>query len=269
MRQRLENQRLSDHFMIVPPRFWNDDLVLISEYLTLSNEEAYSKVPFIWMVDKDNILQKVATTWSVMIVCQERLDFWHYIQENCGVKSYHVEKAIEKTKEEIGENAAREIESLKAEHEKEIEAVREKTAGEAMERLSEILLDIDTLSIELKPSTTTTSAPPIEKPPVAQESMPVEEQEEEADEEETLSLGEPWLESVLCTTCNECTDINNKLFKYNGDKQAYIADPKAGTFAEIVEAAEKCPTKLIHPGAPLNPNENGLEELIKRAEPFN
>jgi pyruvate-ferredoxin/flavodoxin oxidoreductase len=80
---------------------------------------------------------------------------------------------------------------------------------------------------------------------------------------------EPWIESALCTSCNECTNINGQLFAYNEVNQAYIKDARAGTFAQIVQAAEKCPAAIIHPGTPLNPNEKNLEKWVKRAEPFN
>ena len=59
------------------------------------------------------------------------------------------------------------------------------------------------------------------------------------------------------------------MFAYNEDKQAILKDPKAGTYADLVEAAEICPAKCIHPGKPLNPNEPNLEELMARAAPFN
>jgi hypothetical protein len=36
-----------------------------------------------------------------------------------------------------------------------------------------------------------------------------------------------------------------------------------------VEAAEACQVAIIHPGKPRNPNEPGLEELMKRAAAFN
>jgi pyruvate-ferredoxin/flavodoxin oxidoreductase len=62
--------------------------------------------------------------------------------------------------------------------------------------------------------------------------------------------------------------INAHVFVYNEDKQAYIKDASAGTFDEIVRAAEKCPARCIHPGTPLNPNEPGLEGLIRRAAEF-
>ena len=58
----------------------------------------------------------------------------------------------------------------------------------------------------------------------------------------------PYIETPRCSTCNECTQINNRMFAYNEDNQAYIADPRAGTFRELVEAAESCQVSIIHPG---------------------
>ena len=58
------------------------------------------------------------------------------------------------------------------------------------------------------------------------------------------------------------------MFAYNANKQAYIADINAGTYAQLVEAAENCQLGIIHPGKPINKSEPGLDELMKRAEPF-
>ena len=80
---------------------------------------------------------------------------------------------------------------------------------------------------------------------------------------------EPYIETARCTTCNECTHINNKMFAYNENQQAYIADPTAGTFRELVEAAESCQVSIIHPGKPINPKEPGIEDLLRRAAEFN
>ncbi|HEX6314522.1 MAG TPA: ferredoxin, partial [Gemmatimonadaceae bacterium] len=79
---------------------------------------------------------------------------------------------------------------------------------------------------------------------------------------------EAFVESARCTTCNECTNLNNRLFAYNADKQAYIKDPKAGTFAQLVTAAERCPVGIIHPGSPLNPKEKDLAKWVERAKKF-
>jgi hypothetical protein len=58
------------------------------------------------------------------------------------------------------------------------------------------------------------------------------------------------------------------MFAYNENKQAYIVDPDAGTFKDLVEAAEGCQVAIIHPGKPRNPDEPGLDELMRRAEAF-
>jgi len=79
---------------------------------------------------------------------------------------------------------------------------------------------------------------------------------------------DPWIETIRCTTCNECTQINDRMFAYNADQRAYVADPDAGTYRELVQAAESCQVAIIHPGKPRNPEEPGLEDLLKRAEPF-
>jgi ferredoxin len=86
--------------------------------------------------------------------------------------------------------------------------------------------------------------------------------------EEAPPSDDPWIETSRCSTCNECTAINDRMFAYDENKQAYFKDLDAGTFREIVEAAEVCQVAVIHPGKPRNPNEPGLEELIERAKPF-
>lgn len=77
-----------------------------------------------------------------------------------------------------------------------------------------------------------------------------------------------YIETLRCSSCNECTLANPKMFAYDQNKQAYIADLKAGTYRQLVEAAESCQVSVIHPGKPWNPDEPGLDELIERARPF-
>jgi ferredoxin len=111
--------------------------------------------------------------------------------------------------------------------------------------------------------------------PAAKEEKPEARQETKAKEEpqpepaqEKREPGDPYIETERCSSCNECTNLNNRMFAYNDNKQAYIKDPDAGSFKELVEAAESCQVAVIHPGKPRNPKEPGLDELVKRAEPF-
>jgi hypothetical protein len=102
----------------------------------------------------------------------------------------------------------------------------------------------------------------VEPAPAAEGAAPVEEMEAARDADEAC------IETARCTTCDECTQINPRMFAYDENKQAYIADLDAGTYRDLVEAAESCQVCIIHPGKPRNPQEPGLAELIKRAEPF-
>jgi len=82
------------------------------------------------------------------------------------------------------------------------------------------------------------------------------------------SRDEAWIDTARCPSCNECQLINDRLFGYDERKQAFIKDLSAGTYRQLVEAAESCQVAIIHPGKPRDPKEPGLEELLVRAEPF-
>jgi ferredoxin len=64
---------------------------------------------------------------------------------------------------------------------------------------------------------------------------------------------EAFIESARCTSCNECTNLNKKLFAYNDKKQAYVKDAKAGP-SRTSSRRGAVPVSIIHL-APLNLNE--------------
>jgi ferredoxin len=264
-----QDAHYAGQFHLVPPEYWSEDLVPLGDYLKLPPEELYAKVPYIWVVDEKNNLQKAAVTWPLVLACQERLDFWHFLQENAGIKSYHVEQATERLRQEMEAATAQKTAQLEAAHAAALEKAKEEEGRAAMERLAAVLLDMDTS--ELIAAAPSAPAKPAKATVPKSETLKPETLNPETlkPEEEILSLGEPWIDTPLCTSCNDCINLNKRMFNYNADKQAFIADPKAGTFRELVLAAEKCPVSIIHPGAPVNPNEPGLEELVKRAEKFN
>ncbi len=85
---------------------------------------------------------------------------------------------------------------------------------------------------------------------------------------------EPHIDTELCTsTCNVCTELNPKMFAFNDRQEAYIResyleDPTTGRYAVLVKAAEQCPCRIIHPGAPLNPHETISDMWIERGGRF-
>ena len=113
-----------------------------------------------------------------------------------------------------------------------------------------------------------TSAPASQPPPSQAAAAGTAAEAAPAEAAEAPPSDEPTIETSRCSTCNECTQINPRMFAYDENQQARIVDVNAGTYRELVEAAESCQVAVIHPGKPKNPNEPGLDELLKRAEPF-
>ena len=181
--------------------------------------------------------------------------------------NFYVEAAVERVIEDARATADAEREELLEAHAKEIEDVRSEAAGEAMGQLVDVLMGADLSSVVADSPAPT--MPAAEPEPAGEEPAVASTEPEEEEEEEELSFDEPWIDTAACTTCDDCISINKMMFAYNEDKQAILKDPKAGTYADLVEAAEACPAKCIHPGKPLDPNEPGLDDLVARAAPFN
>ena len=265
---------LHEHFRVVPAGLESGDLLPVDQYLEAGDAVADRAVPFVWAIDEDGTLLRLAVSRTLVFACRDRLNYWHTLQELAGIHNYYVEEAIDRIVEEQRAAIETEREQLQKEHEEELESVRSEAAGEAMGQLVDFLMGadlsgmVDGGQLARMPA----AAPAEAEAPQAADAdagAAEPEPEEAAEPEEELSFDEPWLDTASCTTCDDCMSINKMMFAYNEDKQAYIRDPQAGTYADLVAAAEICPAKCIHPGKPLDPNEPGLDELIARAEPFN
>jgi ferredoxin len=264
-------ERLREHFRFIPPDCDSPALVPMQEYLAMEPEQAYQRVPFVWAVDGNALLHRVVVSRELALASLDRLNYWRTLQEMAGVRNRYVDMAVEQTQTEERQQAKEERERLQAAHAEELEKVRREAAGDAMQRLTDVLLGMD-LSSGMPGAFMPTAAgaarkaeaPPVEAEPTAQEQPTAA-----AEEEDEFSFDEPWIDTPLCTSCNDCLKVNPLLFVYNEEKQALLGDVGSATFAQLVEAAELCPAKCIHPGKPLNPDEPGLDDLIERAAPFN
>ena len=243
-----------------------DDLVTVDVWARLSADDLVRKVPYVWAVDAEQRLHRLAVSRRLALACRDRLGFWHTLQEMAGINNEYALRAAEKARRETLEEAQARLDAREAELLAEVELVRRGEAREALGRLAASLVGSDaSLPSFAAPVRTARPASPVDPAPPdlhELEAAPVEEPDDE------LSLDEPYIDTPLCTSCNECTLMNGKLFLYNANKQAYIGDLAAGTYAQLVSAAEKCPPRCIHPGKPQNPDEPGLDELVERAARF-
>ena len=79
----------------------------------------------------------------------------------------------------------------------------------------------------------------------------------------------PWLDTEECTACDECINLNPAIFAYNEAKKAFIKDPLAGPYRDLVKAAEKCTAQVIHPGLPADRSEADIDKWIARGAKYN
>ncbi len=285
--------RFKKHFRPVRE---DDDLVAFAEFLELSTEERLGKTPFIYTQGEGRRLERLATSLEMIELAEDRQLLWSQMKELAGLEVAPWVK--DRLDQDLEEEFDRKAEALRQEYEARMQELKSSYPALVAHRLAEGLLragrdrtieevlseaatappvQVDAAvlgGVALGPEPegdgggTAVAAPPVAAPPEAAAPPAPAPAVEAADEEDTLAM-EPYIDTALCTSCNECTNINRKLFAYDDNKQAYIKDPRGGTYAELVRAAELCPAGIIHPGTPLNPKERDLEKWIERAKPFN
>ncbi len=254
---------LSGYFRAVPIGYENEALIPVETYLATFGWKDYKQLPFIWAVNDQGELHKLVVSRPLIVACRDRLNYWHTLQELAGINNKYVDIAVQTTKAESQVVAQAKLEKLQVTQAEQLEQARKETASETMQKLSKILLGMD-LTAPVKKQSSVTQTPVLtQKEEIIEEELVTT---EEATVEE-VTFDDPWIDSDLCTSCNDCLNINDMMFVYNDSKQAVLGDLGSGTYAQLVEAAEDCTANCIHPGKPSNPI--GMEELMKRAEPYN
>ena len=201
--------RYAAHFALVPAERWGPSLVPAAEWLALDDGAAASRVPYLWVVDGNDTLQRVAVGARVMQAARRCLLLWRRLQEHGHVHDAPPAAAV----------------------------------PAAQPAVPATVQAAPTAAAATPPAETAAAAP-------------------------AHSRDEAWIDTARCPSCNECQLVNDRMFGYDERKQAFIKDLKAGTYRQLVEAAESCQVAIIHPGEPRDPNEPGLEALLARAEPF-
>ena len=222
------DERYAAHFASVPAAQWNGHMAPVQAWLADDAAPPTDGVPYITMVDRHDVLQRVIVDARMIEEARRCRTVWHSLQELGGIHNSHAQRLLAE------QRAAWEQEKVREARTSAPDADASSTSSSA--------------GVATAPSgeaTAAAAATPEEKP-----------------------ADEAYIETPRCTTCEECVRINNKMFAYDANKQAYIANLEAGTYRQLVEAAESCQVSIIHPGKPRNPNEPGLAELIERAQPF-
>lgn len=256
---------------IVPDQEPAADFLPLADYLAAAPAERMGKRAALLLVDENASPRRVTVPPAWLKACRDRLEYWSFLQSLAGIKPEQRQASAEDLRAEWEAAKAAELQSLKATLQAQFEEERAGDLHAAVLRMLNGLLrqngdlagTLTRLSREGAPAAPQPQAPPAGAPPKRRETAA-----EKARPPAPAST-EAWVESDECTSCRDCIDALPAVFQYNDNKQAYVHNPQGAPFAKIVAAAEKCPPRCIHPGAPQNPAEPGLEQWVKRAEKYN
>jgi ferredoxin len=266
----LNDQRLTHHFWNVPRNLWHEQMVPLHEYLQLDPDDITEQVPYILTANQVGEVGRVLVSRAVLASVMQCHGAWRYLQELGGINNSHAERLVAQQAARIAEEKQQEIAALEEQYRLQMEQDIGRLTEEIVRRIAQqLILEPGSAPIQPAPASrqpvTPPAAPATPAAEVTEAAAPEAAQEEEEDEDELEGMDDPYIVTQLCTSCNDCININKNLFGYDGDKRAFIKDASAGTYEELVRAAEKCPVHIIHPGKPKNPDEPGLEDLLKRA----
>jgi pyruvate-ferredoxin/flavodoxin oxidoreductase len=225
----LTEARFRKHFRKVPRDAWNDNMMVLSEFIELPVSEREGIYPYIWTVDKKQNLVRVLVAEPIVASCEERKSFWFMLKELARIDKV--------------EPSTTDIEAK----------IRKEVVGRITKGLMQLAVGDGNAITEFAMDET----PAATQPTAA------------ASPSSNGGYMAPWIETDSCTSCDECTKLNGKIFAYNNNKKAYILNPNGGPYQDLVKAAEKCTARVIHPGLPADMTEKDIDKWIKRGEKFN
>ncbi len=168
----LTEGRFAKQFRKAPPETWNDDMVLLTDFLKLSEDEREGKFPYIWAVDRRNRLMRVIVAEELVRACQERQSFWQQLKNVAGLDRPEVDEA----------------------------GIAQRARDELLQQLSTSLA---ALGVPAAGGATAPAAAP------AADAVPAAAARPAANAEGYEPL---WIETPECTACDECTNLAPKAF---------------------------------------------------------
>lgn len=223
--------RFRKHFRAVPKEAWHGEMLPLADYLDLDDEGREGKLPYIWHLLPDGEPGRLLVSAEIVASCEDRRDFWRLLRE-------------------LAEPAA----PPAADRQALVEQLRSELIG----RLSDSLLRLSEQDgASLHPIST---AEPADAAKASEKPQP------QTDDSAYIA---PWIDTPECSSCDECTLINPRIFGYNSDSRAVIKNPEGGPYCDLVKAAERCKEGIIHPGLPRDRSAPDVERWIARGEKFN
>jgi ferredoxin len=268
----LTDARMDAQFWPVTPEKWHEDMIPLGEYLREAAIHEGRKIPYATAV-ADGMVVRVVVTRFVLEAVDMAARYWRGLQELGGIDNSHALAALARERDRLEEEKRLEVETIEKKYASELDKDIGALSEEIIRRIAAQMITggaAGSAPLSFASTAAPAAAPAAPAaPPAAGDTGAAPAEAVEEEEEEAVTFDDPYIDTPLCTSCNECTNLNGQLFGYNENKQAFVKDPSAGTFKDLVLAAEKCPVHIIHPGKPKNPNEPDLDGLVARAARFN
>jgi pyruvate-ferredoxin/flavodoxin oxidoreductase len=224
--------RFRKQFRVAPRDTWNENMVPLAEFLVMDSDDREGVFPYVWMVDKDGQLTRLLVSEPIVASCEDRRDFWTMLRALAGEDEPSTEALVEKVRRDVVGNIMSGLIQM---------------AGGSGDGLAALATGDAAAGAEAGAA----GAAVVQTGPAGGDYLA------------------PWIDTADCTSCDECTQLNSKIFAYNAQKKAVIKNAEAGPYKDLVTAAERCTARVIHPGLPRNRNEKDIEKWIKRGEKYN
>ncbi len=224
--------RFRKHFRNAPREMWGDEMIPFHEFLEMDEDDRDGNYPFVWTVDSKNRLTRTICSQEIVNSAEERQHYWHQLKGIAGqMNQVDIKALVEQTKIDMASRLSSTLLSLTS-------------SGDA---------SVLTNAVKANGNGAAAPAP-----------------SNSNGNGNTAASGfeAVWIETPECTACDECTEIAPDVFAYNADKLAEVINPTAGSYKDIVRAAEKCTAGCLHPGTPWDMSEKDIDKWIKRAEKY-
>jgi pyruvate-ferredoxin/flavodoxin oxidoreductase len=77
--------RFLKQFKKAPPETWNDNMVMLADFIRLDEDEREGRFPYIWALDQKNRLIRLLVAEDLVRSTEERLQFWRQLRNIAGL----------------------------------------------------------------------------------------------------------------------------------------------------------------------------------------
>lgn len=224
--------RFRKHFRLAPPDTWNENMMPLAEFLELAEDEREGRFPFVWSIDRHQNLTRLLVAKPIVASCEDRRDFWTMLKALAHVDEQPVDR----------------------------EAIESEVRKEMTSKIAAGIMQI-AVGGDAKEVTQALEA--------INQTDPANGNHSDSSSASDGQYMAPWIDTDQCTSCDECVNLNSKIFQYNENKKAVIKNPLGGPYQDLVKAAERCTARVIHPGLPKNHDAKDIEKWIARGTKYN